>query len=171
MQKNISLSTNRAYSFKWLLLGMTLLLMLLPDYSFAQEVITALPSITLDQPAISNIYGADWSPDGQFLAVATNSGAWIFTPTLQKIVQLTIPMSIIYEVDWNTDGTKLAGGGVDGKVHIWDVKDLNHISPLNELTETNMVSDVKWNPNTRVATPLLVPNKTRESESDNRLLV
>ena len=107
MQKDTSLSTDRTYILKWLLFAITLLL-LLPTYSYAQEGITALPSMTLNQPAITNIFGTDWSPDGQFLAVATNSGAWIFTPTLEKVARLTTTVTLIYGVSWNADGTKLA---------------------------------------------------------------
>ena len=146
MQKLKSLRTwfsiNRI--IKWLPLTLIVISLFSQHSVYAQTLRADLPSITLNQPAINNIYGTDWSPDGKLLAVATNSGVWIFTPTLKEVAHLTIPAQLIYGVDWNPDGTKLAGAGVDGIVHIWNMKDL---SVLAELPDTGVVADVKWSPN------------------------
>ncbi len=112
----------------------------------AQIVINELPVSTLDNDIIEAIYGIDWRIDGQFLAVATDSGVWIYTLTLKEIAHLSVEGDWVYDVSWSPDGSKLAGGGKDAKVHIWDVSDLSNISIISELPESNSVLDVAWSP-------------------------
>ncbi len=68
-------------------------------------------------------YSIDWSPDGQALAVGTETGINIWDFNKQKIItNLKGHLRSVDSLDWSPDGSKLASGSTwDGSIYIWDI--------------------------------------------------
>jgi WD40 repeat protein len=83
----------------------------------------------LIQPLAERIYGTEdylgegaWSPNGEYLAVAVNDTIVIFNRQLLEIAVLEGHTAQVNTVDWNADGTRLASGGDDNMIHIWNME-------------------------------------------------
>ena len=63
-----------------------------------------------------------YSPDGTRLAVADETGIWLYDAhTGDKVALLTGHTDGVYSVSFSSDGTILASGSDDGTVRLWEV--------------------------------------------------
>ena len=70
---------------------------------------------------------ADWSPDGETLAISTSIGIWLYhiddlSEPFQWLQAETAPMS---SVTFSDDGQYLIAGSWDMRAYIWDISDLS----------------------------------------------
>ncbi len=110
-----------------------------------------------------------WSPNGQFLAVATHYGIQLYTATFQKYQHLTFPTALtqgsplrIDAIAWSPSGDRLAasGGGEQSDnvfhsfVQIWDASTLNPIVFITDVYSDKYM--FAWHPDgTQIATTSL----------------
>jgi WD40 repeat protein/energy-coupling factor transporter ATP-binding protein EcfA2 len=76
---------------------------------------------------ISDVENINFTPDSKGFYARSNSGKSIMYSDLNSAKEVIACKEKITSIDLNPDGTKLAGGGVDGNLFIWDVK--NNYSP------------------------------------------
>ena len=85
----------------------------------------------LNQPAaeprkipgfVSDIENICFTPDNRGFYARCNSGKSIMYSDLNSAKEVIAPKEKITSIDLSPDGNKLAGGGVDGTLFIWDVK-------------------------------------------------
>jgi WD40 repeat protein len=112
------------------------------------QSLDTLPFIALTNADLGNVYHLSWRPDGAVLAVASESGVWLFTSELVSIGQLGGHTDTVLSVDWNSAGTKLATGSSDSTVRIWDMVETSptHLTTLQVLQVNKPISNVAWNP-------------------------
>ncbi|HEY1013971.1 MAG TPA: CHAT domain-containing protein [Herpetosiphonaceae bacterium] len=78
-----------------------------------------------------SIFATAWSPNGQYLAVATERGLSLYDiDTLQIQFKLSGASALYYSVAWSPDGRYVAAGSDNGKVRIWDLTDSREIASL-----------------------------------------
>lgn len=73
----------------------------------ARPVLT-LPYLALSRPDRGRVFAVTWSPDGQFVAVGTETGLWLYTNTLTDVQHVAIEP--IHALAWSPDGNMLAIG-------------------------------------------------------------
>ena len=62
-----------------------------------------------------------FSPGGQYLAVASGIGVWIYEVATSRALMLIPTASSVRSVSFSPDGATLASGAWDGTVKLWDV--------------------------------------------------
>ena len=62
-----------------------------------------------------------FSPEGQYLAVASGIGVWIYEVATSRALMLIPTASSVRSVSFSSDGATLAAGARDGTVKLWDV--------------------------------------------------
>ena len=62
-----------------------------------------------------------FSPGGQYLAVASGIGVWIYEVATSRALMLISTASSVRSVEFSPDGATLASGAWDGTVKLWDV--------------------------------------------------
>ncbi len=62
-----------------------------------------------------------FSPDSQYLAVASSIGIWLYDVATSRELTLLPTTSFITSVSFSSDGTLLASGSLDDTVKLWDV--------------------------------------------------
>ena len=60
-------------------------------------------------------------------------------------------MPMITAIAWSPDGTRIASGGSDGSLHIWEVQRALPLRTLVDLNEASPVRALAWNGNTLTA--------------------
>jgi len=134
-----------------LAIGVLFSLVTLMTTSLAQirgQSLGALPFIALTNADLGNVYQLSWRPDGAILAVASESGVWLFTPELLSVGQLVGHTDRVLSVDWNSTGAKLATGSSDSTVRIWDMAETSptYLTTIEVFQLTKPVTYVAWNP-------------------------
>lgn len=77
----------------------------------------------------ASIHDLEFSPDGKSLAVAGGDPGekgivQIFSwPVKKPLHRLERHTDVVFDIDWNSDGTKLVTGGLDHRVLLWNVED------------------------------------------------
>jgi len=86
-----------------------------------------------------------FSPDGQFLAVASGIGIWLYEVATSNELAL-LPSTLVNSVSFSPDGTTLASGSGwnNGAVELWDVATGTNIATLEE--HTSWVKYVSFSP-------------------------
>ena len=89
--------------------------------SFAEE--RQVPDAVFKHLAEEPINDIEYSPDGELLAVASNSGIWLYdTETHQEVVHITGNTGFVNSISFSADSKKLASAdSSDGNVYLWDV--------------------------------------------------
>ena len=86
-----------------------------------------------------------FSPNGQFLAVASSIGIWIYDErTLRELGLLTGHANTVHSVVFSRNSTTLVSGSIDGQVKLWDVATKENIATLTG--HTSEVYSVAFSP-------------------------
>jgi len=83
---------------------------------------------------VSDIENIHFTPDNKGFYARSNSGKSIMYCDLNSAKEVIASKEKITSIDLNPDGTKLTGGGVDGNLYIWDIRNnyaVNKYSILN----------------------------------------
>ena len=100
---------------------LTILLFLISVYfGFAQQ--STVPEGTIVHLAEEPINDIAYSPDGELLAVASDSGIWLYdSVTHQEVKHLVEHTGLVNSISFSPDSTKLASADSNGDVYLWDV--------------------------------------------------
>ena len=90
------------------------------------------------------IYDIAFSPGGQYLAVASGIGVWIYEVATSRALMLIPTTSSVWSVSFSPDGVTLASGARDGTVRLWDVATHTTIATLEG--HTDVVRSVSFSP-------------------------
>lgn len=146
-------------------------LLWIPAYA-QQSPVSSIPYIEIVRPEWEYINDIAFSPNGQHISVAADTGLWLLDEQLQILDQLHGHSGSVYAVSWNTTGTLLATGGEDHTVRLWDLVETSpsYLSPVQTLHETGPVYFVAWSPNA-AANQLATRTVTRREASSDSLFV
>ena len=90
-------------------------------------------------------YGVAFSPDEQYLAVATYVGIWLYdATTFREIALLTGHSDYLQGIAFSPDGSKLVSGAADNTIRLWDVATRTQIATLHG--HTDVVTSVAFSP-------------------------
>ena len=76
-----------------------------------------------------------FSPAGQYLAVASGIGVWIYEVATSRALMLLPTASSVLSVSFSPDGATLASGSADGTIRLWDVATGDPIAALEGHTD------------------------------------
>ncbi len=100
---------------------LTILLFLVSVYfGFAQQ--STVPESTIVHLPEEPINDIEYSPDGELLAVASESGIWLYdTVTHQEVRRLVGHSGLVNSISFSPDSKKLASGDSSAFVYLWDI--------------------------------------------------
>ncbi|MEO1352743.1 MAG: WD40 repeat domain-containing protein [Cyanobacteria bacterium J06635_15] len=88
-----------------------------------------------------------WSPDGEWLAVASSAGEVVLTRSIGEIVTLQAASGqAINGLGFSADGQFLTAGGQSGKVMVWDVKSPDYPIVLHHDHPSIWIDRLAWHP-------------------------
>ena len=91
------------------------------------------------------VYELDWSRDGRWIAGAVGGEVHIFDASNGQVVQtLTGGTNTLLVVAWSPDGSRIAAGGMDKMVRVWEVATSEQVAVFDHGTTVNTLD---WNPN------------------------
>ena len=91
------------------------------------------------------------SPDGQFLAVASGIGVWLYDVATFRELSLLPTKSVVYAVSFSPDGSTLAAGVETGTIQLWNVASGTNIATLSEPPRRGVpVNSVSFSPDGRL---------------------
>ena len=100
-----------------LILGLTLYIHY-PSCAQEQRVPDAVIAHLAEEPINDMAY----SPEGELLAVASDSGIWLYdTVTHQEVARLVGHNGLVNSISFSPDSTKLASADSGGRSYLWDV--------------------------------------------------
>ncbi|HSQ17254.1 MAG TPA: WD40 repeat domain-containing protein, partial [Anaerolineales bacterium] len=102
-------------------------------------------------------YCVDWSPDGQRLAVGTNSGevqVWDVASQQMLHTWQSPTHTAVLSLGWSPDGNTIASGEWGGEIYLWDVATSQVRQAITGYsTEPSDVNGLAWSPDgSRLAT-------------------
>lgn len=95
---------------------------------------------------ISDIENLNFTNDGKGFYARSNSGKSIMFSDLSTAREVIACKEKITSIDLSPDGTKLAGGGVDGNLFIWDIKNNYAANSYPILTQGKDILTVAFMP-------------------------
>lgn len=137
-----------------------------------QSPVSSVPYIEIVRPEWEYINDIAFSPDGQHIIVAADTGLWLLDEQLQILDQLHGHSGSVYAVSWNTAGTLLATGGEDHTIRLWDLVETSpsYLSEVQTLHDTGPVYFVAWSPDA-ASNQLATRTVTRREASSDSLFV
>jgi hypothetical protein len=80
---------------------------------------TGMPSFTY----IAKAWSIAWSPSSKFIVIGTDNGSVQGLDSIHGTPSFTYPGSPgrVYTVAWSSEGTRIASGGTDGVVRVWQI--------------------------------------------------
>jgi WD40 repeat protein len=88
--------------------------------------------------------GADWSPDSQLVAFGNLGGIVVFDVGTQQFLPRYEGAVGLHTVRWNPDGTRLAGGNINGWINVWQRNNPDPVTTFHE--ESKFILDIAWSP-------------------------
>jgi WD40 repeat protein len=95
---------------------------------------------------VSDVENLNFTNDGKGFYGRANSGKSIMYSDLNTAREVIACKERITSIDLSPDGTKLAGGGVDGNLYIWDLKNNYAASVYPILTQGKDILTVSFTP-------------------------
>jgi WD40 repeat protein len=133
-----------------LLAGIALMGMAVTAADPNPPIITSLPYIEFQTTGEAHwMFDLDWRPDGEVLAVTIGNDIALFNRDLREVERLTGHTDTVFAVSWNADGTRLASGGDDATIRVWDMVEgsPSYATTVQTFQESNRVAYLKWPPN------------------------
>ncbi len=101
------------------------------------------------------VYDVTWSPDGAYLAAASNAqGVWVWNATdgTYVLTYSVVAPIIAGAVAWSPDGKYIATGSSDATVQVWDALTTHKIIfsiPTGHTGYTKVVNALAWSPDSK----------------------
>lgn len=133
---------------------------------------TSVPFIELIQPDWGYIYDIAFHPDGSWLAVAADNGLHLLDNRLQVIAPLQGHSDAVLSVSWSADGSRLASGGADSTIFVWDMVEVSptYLQVVSTIQESGTVHTVSFSP-VEVANQLAVRTEIRRLQASASMLI
>lgn len=134
---------NRSIACRMLALASLLLIAVGP--AWAQEDSNEIGFEELMSLGRGVIHEIAISPEGERLAVASAIGIWLYSiPQLEDIAWFETEGPVT-GIDWSPDGQRLASGGNDGIVFVWDLVSEREIWSSTEWGR-GRIGNIAWSP-------------------------
>ena len=95
---------------------------------------------------ISDVENLNFTNDGKGFYARSNSGKSIMYSDLNTAHEVISCKEKITSIDLSPDGTKLTGGGVDGNLYIWDIKNNYSVNTYSILSQGKDILTVAFTP-------------------------
>jgi WD40 repeat protein/energy-coupling factor transporter ATP-binding protein EcfA2 len=89
---------------------------------------------------VADVENINFTPDGKGFYARSNSGKSIMYSDLNTAHEVIACREKVTSIDLNPDGTKLVGGGVDGNLFIWDLKNNYAVSAYPILNHQDILT-------------------------------
>ena len=91
-----------------------------------------LPEGAIARLGQGRLWDLSFSPDGEYLAVATALGCWLYDlPTLTPFALFETERGMLQPIAYSRDAQWIATGNADGIVKVWDTQTLQCITKIN----------------------------------------
>lgn len=123
----------------------------------------------ISDPAWGSVSDVSYSPDGRKIAVATETGVYVYDEYLQPEAHLNAHVGQVYSAEWRGDGSRLATGGEDATLRIWDMIETSptYLDFIQVIQDDGPVYYVSWSPNINANTVATRTVTRREQSSDS----
>ncbi len=95
---------------------------------------------------VADVENINFTNDGKGFYARSNSGKSIMYSDLNTAKEVIACKEKITSIDLSPDGTKLTGGGVDGNLYIWDLKNNYAVSSYSILNQGKDILTVAFTP-------------------------
>jgi WD40 repeat protein len=117
------------------------------DSIFIWDAMSGQPISTYESPERASSHKWNSDSNNSLIAIGIFNGVQLLDPHTMTIVRslpTSIPSGDIITLLWSPDNTQIAGGSVDGIIHIWNVASGVEITLL--VGHSKPVLDLAWNP-------------------------
>ena len=91
-----------------------------------------LPEGAIARLGRGHLWDLSFSPDGEYLAVTTDLGCWLYDlPTLTPLALFETERGMLERITFSRDAQWIATGNADGIVKVWDTQTLQCITKIN----------------------------------------